>query len=48
MDKDTILLYDIEFTKGQRRKKDAGDFLRGYFDELENNICSKKSIFRYV
>ena len=30
--KDTILLYDLQFSRGQRLKKDASDFLREYFD----------------
>lgn len=31
-----IILYDIEFTKGQRLKKDTQLFLRTYLDEFVN------------
>lgn len=33
---DKILCYDIQFTKGQRLKKDALKFLREYFDNFVN------------
>lgn len=36
IEKNSILLYDIEFTKGQRLKKDACQALKKYYDELVN------------
>lgn len=36
IDKKSILLYDIEFTRGQRLKKDAHQALKKYYDEFVN------------
>ena len=34
VDKTTILLYDLQFSRGQRLKKDALEFLRDYFENI--------------
>lgn len=34
MNKDTILLYDLQFSRGQRLKKDAIEFLRDYYGKF--------------
>lgn len=36
IEKNSVLLYDIEFTRGQRLKKDTQKALRDYFDEFIN------------